>query len=129
VGQHHRLESGRPNKGITLTASGHEIAGQRRCRAVVRLRYQDGATEDHHWKNGEHFADFSMWERGNEFERIDVPGSSFAIEVKKNTQVRYLMIRPTSPEKVIESVDFIKGEQDNLASPAIIAVTLEKADN
>jgi hypothetical protein len=96
---------------------------------VARLRYRDGSTEDHRWKNGEHFADFFMWRTANGRERIDVSGSSFAIEAKNDVQVRYLTIRPASPEKVIESIEFIKGEEDEMTSPAVIAVTLEKAGN
>jgi serine/threonine protein kinase len=93
---------------------------------VTRLHYKDGSTEDHPWKNGEHFADFFIWKTPNGSERIDVPDSSFAIETKNDAQVRYLTIRPASPEKVLESVEFIKGEDDELTSPVVIAVTVEK---
>jgi hypothetical protein len=41
---------------------------------IVRLHYQDGKTEDHALKNGEHFADY--------IRKVDVPGSKFAFDLK-----------------------------------------------
>ncbi len=67
---------------------------------IVRLHYQDGKTEDHPLKNGEHFADY--------ISKQDVPGSTYAFALQGGKQIRHLAITPKSRDK-IESIEFIKG--------------------
>ena len=50
---------------------------------IVRIKYEDGTTEDHELKNGVHFADFSGTQ--------DVPGSKQAFKLG-GQQVRYLTV-------------------------------------
>ncbi len=85
---------------------------------IVRLHYEDGRSEDHELKNGEHFADY--------IRRVDVPGSEFAFALGQQ-QIRYLVIQPKRPEVVIRRIEFIKGP-DNTA-PIIMAVTAEAYDS
>jgi putative membrane-bound dehydrogenase-like protein len=80
---------------------------------IVRLHYQDGATEDHELKNGVHLADY--------IRRIDVPESRFAFNLR-GRQLRYLALTPKRPE-VIKEIEFVKGP-DNTA-PIVMAVTAE----
>ena len=61
---------------------------------ILRVRYADGATEDHEFYNGVHFADY--------IRRIDVPGSKFAFELR-GQQLRYLSIQPRR-DAPIESI-------------------------
>ena len=58
---------------------------------IVRLHYQDGQTEEHSLKNGEHFADY--------IRRVDVPGSKFAFSLRQQ-QVRYLAVHPRRAEPI-----------------------------
>ncbi len=80
---------------------------------IVRLRYDDGKTEDHELKNGEHLADY--------IRRVDVPASKFAFAVR-GQQVRYLAIVPKR-ENVIKEIEFIKGP--DATAPIVVAVTVE----
>jgi putative membrane-bound dehydrogenase-like protein len=80
---------------------------------TVRLHYEDGTTEDHDLKNGEHFADY--------IRRQDVPGSKFAFALR-GQQIRYLAITPNS-DKVIKEIEFVKGP--DRTAPVIMAVTVE----
>jgi putative membrane-bound dehydrogenase-like protein len=80
---------------------------------TVRLHYEDGTTEVHDLKNGEHFADY--------IRRVDVPGSKFAFALR-GQQIRYLAITPKS-EKVIKEIEFVKGP--DRTAPVIMAVTVE----
>ncbi|HVJ79898.1 MAG TPA: glycosyl hydrolase, partial [Planctomycetia bacterium] len=80
---------------------------------TVRLRYKDGATEDHPLKNGEHLADY--------IRRVDVPGSKFAFDLG-GRQLRYLSIAPKRSE-VISEIEFIKGR--DRTAPVVVAVTVE----
>jgi uncharacterized protein len=80
---------------------------------IVRLRYADGALEDHALKNGVHFADY--------IRRVDVPQSQFAFSLR-GRQVRYLAIQPERKEK-IQQIEFIKGPDDT--APVIVAATVE----
>lgn len=84
---------------------------------IVRLHYEDGQSEDHELRNGEHFADY--------IRRIDVPGSEFAFALGQQ-QIRYLTIRPRRPEKVIRRIEFIKGPDDT--APILMAVTAELSE-
>ena len=56
---------------------------------IVRLHYDDGKTEDHALKNGEHFADY--------IRRVDVPRSKFAFDLH-GQQIRYLAVNPSGGE-------------------------------
>jgi hypothetical protein len=80
---------------------------------IVRLHYEDGKTEDHALKNGEHFADY--------IRRVDVPGSKFAFALR-NQQIRYLAVQPQRSDR-IERIEFVKGS--DTTAPVIMAVTLE----
>jgi hypothetical protein len=83
--------------------------------ATIRLHFDDGSTEDHPLRNGEHLTDPSH--------RFDVPGSRFAFLTKNGQQVRYLAVVP-SHEAEVRKLELIKGEGDNTA-PIFLAVTAE----
>ena len=80
---------------------------------IVRLVYDDGKTEDHALKNGEHFADY--------IRRVDVPGSKFAFDLK-GRQIRYLAVRPKR-ERVIKTIELVKGS--DRTAPVVMAITVE----
>lgn len=80
---------------------------------IVRLHYDDGKTEDHELKNGEHFADY--------IRRVDVPESKFAFAVR-GQQVRYLAVVPKREAK-IEEIELVKGP--DATAPVVVAVTVE----
>ena len=80
---------------------------------IVRLHYQDGATEDHALKNGVHFADY--------IRRVDVPGSKFAFALR-GQQIRYLSITPKRDE-TIAKINLVKGP--DRTAPVVMAVTVE----
>jgi putative membrane-bound dehydrogenase-like protein len=84
--------------------------------AIVRLHYEDGKTEDHPLKNGEHFADY--------IRKVDVPGSQYAFNLM-GKQLRYLAIHPQRRDK-IERIEFVKGPDQT--APIFMAVTLENLD-
>jgi hypothetical protein len=81
---------------------------------IVRLRYVDGATEDHELVNGVHFADY--------LGDAEVEGSKRAISLGRQ-QVRYFKIVPKRSD-VIEAVELIKGEDET--APIVLAVTVEQ---
>jgi putative heme-binding domain-containing protein len=80
---------------------------------IVRLHYEDGKTEDHELKNGEHFADY--------IRRVDVPGSKFAFALR-GQQIRYLAVVPKREEKIKE-IELVKGP--DATAPVVMAVTVE----
>jgi hypothetical protein len=80
---------------------------------IVRLHYDNGKTEDHELRNGEHFADY--------IRRVDVPGSKFAFALR-GQQLRYLAVSPKR-DAMVKEIEFVKGT-DNSA-PIIMAVTVE----
>jgi putative membrane-bound dehydrogenase-like protein len=80
---------------------------------VVRLHYDDGQTEDHPLKNGEHLADY--------IRRVDVPGSKFAYQLR-GQQIRYLSIQPKR-RQAIKEVELLKGP--DATAPVVMAVTVE----
>ena len=80
---------------------------------IVRLKYDDGKTEDHALKNGEHFSDY--------IRRVDVPGSKFAFNMR-GKQLRYLTVQPGRPN-VIKSIDLVKGS--DTTAPIVVAMTIE----
>lgn len=79
----------------------------------VRLTYDDGKTEDHDLKNGEHFADY--------IRKVEVPNSKHAYDLR-GRQVRYLSIHPQRPN-LIKQIDFLKGT--DTTAPIVVAVTIE----
>jgi putative heme-binding domain-containing protein len=94
---------------------GHPLGKPGSVSMIVRLRYQDGKTEDHPLKNGEHFADY--------IRRVDVPESRFAFALR-GQQIRYLAVYPKRTT-TIQAIELVKGP-DNTA-PVIMAVTVETA--
>jgi putative heme-binding domain-containing protein len=92
---------------------GHPLGTKGSVSLIVRLHYEDGKTEDHELKNGEHFADY--------IRRVDVPGSKFAFDLG-GRQVRYLAVEPKRKDR-IERVELVKGSDDT--APLILAVTVE----
>ncbi|MGI8979383.1 MAG: PVC-type heme-binding CxxCH protein [Pirellulaceae bacterium] len=80
---------------------------------IVRLKYEDGKTEDHELRNGEHFADY--------IRRVDVPESKFAYQLR-GQQMRYLTVHPARKE-TIKEIELVKGPDDT--APVVMAVTVE----
>jgi putative heme-binding domain-containing protein len=81
---------------------------------IVRLHYQDGKSEDHPLKNGEHFADY--------IRVVDVPGSKLAFTFPAGQQVRYLAVYPRR-ELTIREIELVKGPDET--APLVMAVTVE----
>ena len=81
---------------------------------IVRLRYADGAIEDHPLISGQHIADYIGIHH--------VPESNLAIKAADGGQVRYLSIAPIRNE-VIDSIDLVK--PDHKTAPVILAITAE----
>lgn len=81
---------------------------------VVRLHYEDGASEDHELINCVHIASFAG--------KSDVPQSTYAFAAG-NRQVRYLAIQPTK-RKPIEAVELRKGDDES--APIVLAITAEQ---
>jgi putative membrane-bound dehydrogenase-like protein len=80
---------------------------------IVRLKYEDGKSEDIELKNGEHFADY--------IRRVDVPESKFAYQLR-GQQIRYLAVHPGRKE-TIKEIELVKGADDT--APVVMAVTVE----
>ncbi|MCP4094685.1 MAG: c-type cytochrome, partial [Planctomycetaceae bacterium] len=80
---------------------------------IVRLKYNDGESEDHQLINGQHFSDY--------INRTDVPKSEFAFALR-NQQLRYLSIIPQR-DTPIQSIRLIKGADKT--APVTMAITLE----
>jgi putative heme-binding domain-containing protein len=80
---------------------------------VVRLTYDDGKTEDHQLRDGQHFADY--------IGRFDVPGSKFAFALR-NQQIRYLAVMPKR-DAALTTIEFVKGT--DRSAPIVMAVTVE----
>ena len=112
-----RLPCNTPAKAIHLLSGvsgwGYPIGAKGSVSMIVRLIYEDGMTEEHPLKNGEHFADY--------IRRVDVPGSEFAFALR-GQQLRYLSVIPKRALSIRE-VDLVKGP-DNTA-PIVMAVTVE----
>ena len=83
---------------------------------VVRIRYDDGSTEDHELKNGVELADVG----GDK----DVPGSKLAFRLGSQ-QVRTLVITP-GKKRTIAEVELVKG--GDRSAPIVLAVTVEGSD-
>ncbi len=80
---------------------------------IVRLRYQDGTTEDHPLLNGRHIADY--------IRRVDVPDSEFAFDLH-GKQLRYLRITPEQ-NRSVTAIDLVKGNDKTAA--LVMAMTVE----
>jgi hypothetical protein len=80
---------------------------------IVRIKYEDGSTEDHELKNGVHFADFNSDK--------DVPGSKQAFKLRSQ-QVRFLTVTPKKRE-TISTIELVKGS--DRSAPIVIAATVE----
>lgn len=83
---------------------------------IVRLHYDDGATEDHPLRDGYHFADY--------IGHFEVPGSRLAYRLRQQ-QIRYLAIHPESTAS-IRHLELIKG--DDHTAPVVMAITVEARD-
>jgi putative heme-binding domain-containing protein len=109
-----------PAKAIHLLSGvsgwGYPFGEEGSVTMVVRLKYEDGETEDHELLNGKHFADY--------IRRVDVPQSQFAFALR-GQQIRYLAVQPkrTNP---IKEIEFVKGK-DNCV-PVVMAITVEGLD-
>lgn len=106
-----------PAKAIHLLSGvsgwGFPLGEKNSVSLIVRLAYDDGTTEDHPLKNGEHFADY--------IRRVDVPASKFAYNLQ-GRQIRSLSVIPQKPLK-IERIDLVKGS--DRTAPVVMAVTVE----
>ena len=106
-----------PAKAIHLLSGvsgwGYPFDRRRSVSLIVRLHYEDGKTEDHELKNGEHFADY--------IRRVDVPGSKFAFDLK-GRQIRYLAVQPKR-QRVIKTIELVKG--GDRSAPVVMAITVE----
>ncbi|HYG74578.1 MAG TPA: PVC-type heme-binding CxxCH protein [Planctomycetota bacterium] len=83
---------------------------------IVRLKYDDGQSEDHKLINGQHFADYISHTN-------EVPQSKLAFKLREQ-QMRYLAIKPARAQRVIKEIEFIKGEDDS--APVVMAITVER---
>lgn len=80
---------------------------------IVRLKYEDGSSEDIELRNGEHFADY--------IRRVEVPKSEFAFALR-GQQIRYLTVVPSKAEKVV-GITLVKGPDGS--APVVMAITAE----
>ncbi len=80
---------------------------------IVRIKYEDGTTEDHELKNGVHFADVNGAQ--------EVPGSKLAFRLGRQ-QVRYLTVTPKRKDP-IASLELLKGP--DRTTPIVLAATVE----
>jgi hypothetical protein len=92
---------------------GYPAISEKSVSMIVRLRYEDGATEDHSLLNGVHFADY--------IRRVDVPESKFAARLG-GQQIRYLKVTPKRPDPLKE-FELVKGP--DASSPIVMAITVE----
>lgn len=110
-----------PAKAIHLLSGvagyGYPMTGDPLTALVVRLRYDDGQTEEHQFINGRHFADY--------IKRTDVPESVFAFDLN-GKQLRYLWLNPKRPNS-IQSIEFAK-DSNNGVCPIIMAMTVQLPD-
>ncbi|MGB7345264.1 MAG: PVC-type heme-binding CxxCH protein [Pirellulaceae bacterium] len=82
---------------------------------IVRLRYDDGSTEDHPLIDGQHIADY--------IGVFEVPQSKLAFKTLDGGQVRYLSIQPKR-QNVIDAIELVK--PDGRTAPVVIAITVER---
>jgi putative heme-binding domain-containing protein len=111
------LSIGSPIKSLHILGGiagwGFPAIGKGSTSMIVRLKYDDGLTEDHNLVNGEHSADY--------ISRNDVPQSEFAFDLD-GRQLRYLRIQPARPSPIV-SIDLVKG--DDASAPIVMAITAE----
>ncbi len=93
---------------------GHPYGQKGSVSMIVRLHYDDGKTEDHPLKNGEHFADY--------IRRVDVPGSKLAFMLR-GQQLRYVSV-DAGRQGVVREVELLKGP--DASAPIVMAVTVEQ---
>jgi uncharacterized protein len=93
---------------------GFPAIGEKSVSMIVRLKLENGKTEEHKLLNGVHFADY--------IRKVDVDGSKHAYRMTGGQQVRYLSIDVKSKEVVTE-IELVKGEDDS--APIVMAVTAE----
>jgi putative membrane-bound dehydrogenase-like protein len=96
-----------------VSVFGFPMGRQGSVSMIVRIKYEDGSTEDHELKNGVHFADFNSDK--------DVPGSKQAFKLHAQ-QVRFLTVTPRKRE-TISTVELVKG--NDRSAPIIMAATVE----
>jgi hypothetical protein len=116
-----KLPCNAPTKAIHLLsgvsgwgyAGGGGGGGRKGVVMIVRLHYEDGKTEDHPLRDGDHFADY--------IRRIDVPESKFAFALRQQ-QMRYLAVVPQRAD-VIAQIELVKGPHPS--APVVMAVTVE----
>src|SRR5262249_58787062 len=94
-----------------VSGGGYPASDKGSVSMIVRLHYADDETEDHAFKNGEHFADY--------IRRIDVPGSQFAFALR-GQQIRYLAVKPERTE-TIKEIELLKGP--DRTAPVVMAVS------
>jgi len=111
------LPCNQPAKAIHLLSGvsgwGYPLGQEGSVTMIVRLKYEDGSTEDHELLNGKHFADY--------IRRVDVPDSQFAFALR-GQQLRYLSIQPKKTNK-INTIELVKGP--DRCVPVVMAVTIE----
>jgi len=81
---------------------------------IVRLKYEDGKTEDIPLKDGRYFADY--------IGHFDVPESQQAFKLR-GQQIRYFALKPQRPEAVIKEIELLKGP--DATAPVVMAITVE----
>jgi putative membrane-bound dehydrogenase-like protein len=108
---------GGPARAIHLLGGiagwGFPAIGKGSTSMIVRIVYDDGATEDHPLVNGEHVADY--------IRRVDVSESTFAADLG-GRQVRTVRVEPKRPEPVAR-LELVKGSDDT--APIVLAITVE----
>jgi uncharacterized protein len=97
-----------------ISGWGFPLGARGSVSVTVRFHFDDGTTEDHPLRNGEHFADY--------IRPVEVPESQLAFVVR-GRQIRYLAVAPQR-EGTVEKIEFIKGEDET--APVIVAATVER---
>ena len=92
---------------------GFPYGGDKSVSMIVKLHYEDGTTEEHPLRNGEHFADY--------IRRVDVPKSEHAFDLA-GRQIRYLAVFPEKALKITK-LELIKGPDQT--APVVMAITVE----
>ncbi len=95
---------------------GHPAIGEKSVSMIVRLKFEDGKTEEHKLLNGVHFADY--------IRKVNVDGSEFAYLFEGGQQMRYIPIEVKS-SAVVTEIELVKGEDDS--APIVMALTIETA--
>lgn len=112
-----RVECNSPAKAIHLLSGvsgwGFPATGPGSVSMIIRLKYQDGGSEEHPLINGRHFADY--------IRVVDVPDSKLAYELR-GRQLRYLVVTPQRGD-VIQEIELVKGT--DISAPVVMAITVE----